>query len=125
MRAPLRSLAAVAVAATGAAASIIPRQSTGAAADSCPGYKASNVLTSYGGSTLTATLSLAGTACNAYGDDLTDLTLTVEYQTGMVTSTYPRIKELKLTQGRHSPTRPNPGRLVHRLPGTRVCSRPP
>jgi len=47
---------------------------------SCPGYKASNVQTSSTG--LTASLSLAGTACNAYGTDLTDLTLTVEYQTG-------------------------------------------
>ncbi|KAK3674312.1 hypothetical protein LTR78_005781 [Recurvomyces mirabilis] len=45
---------------------------------SCPGYKASNVKTS--GTGLTASLSLAGTACNAYGTDLTDLTLTVEYQ---------------------------------------------
>ena len=32
---------------------------------------------------MTADLSLAGTACNAYGDDISDLTLTVEYQTGM------------------------------------------
>ncbi|KAK5111910.1 hypothetical protein LTR62_004642 [Meristemomyces frigidus] len=45
---------------------------------SCPGYTASNVQTSDTG--LTASLSLAGTACNAYGADLTDLTLTVEYQ---------------------------------------------
>ncbi|KAF2723683.1 glycoside hydrolase family 31 protein [Polychaeton citri CBS 116435] len=45
----------------------------------CPGYKASNVKTSSTG--LTATLSLAGTACNVYGTDLKDLTLTVEYQT--------------------------------------------
>jgi len=46
---------------------------------SCPGYKASNVQTSDTG--LTADLSLAGTACDVYGTDLTDLTLTVEYQT--------------------------------------------
>lgn len=46
----------------------------------CPGYKASNVQLSSTG--LTADLSLAGEACNAYGTDLTDLTLTVEYQTG-------------------------------------------
>ncbi len=45
----------------------------------CPGYKASNVQTS--GTGLTASLSLAGIACNACGTDLTDLTLTVEYQT--------------------------------------------
>ncbi|EMC97876.1 glycoside hydrolase family 31 protein [Baudoinia panamericana UAMH 10762] len=45
----------------------------------CPGYKASHIQHTENG--LTATLTLAGTACNAYGTDLTDLTLTVEYQT--------------------------------------------
>lgn len=50
------------------------------ALSACPGYQASNVLTSSTG--LTADLSLAGKACDAYGTDLTDLTLTVEYQTG-------------------------------------------
>ncbi|KAL2874289.1 hypothetical protein SGCOL_010551 [Colletotrichum sp. CLE4] len=49
------------------------------ALSACPGYKASNVQLSSTG--LTADLSLAGEACNAYGTDLTDLTLTVEYQT--------------------------------------------
>ncbi|QKX64214.1 uncharacterized protein TRUGW13939_11387 [Talaromyces rugulosus] len=44
----------------------------------CPGYKALNVSsTKYG---LTATLSLAGKACNAYGTDVSSLNLTVEYQ---------------------------------------------
>jgi alpha-glucosidase len=47
---------------------------------SCPGYKASNVKTT--SSSLTADLSLAGPACNVYGTDLTDLTLTVVYETG-------------------------------------------
>ncbi|KAL3422797.1 glycosyl hydrolase family 31 protein [Phlyctema vagabunda] len=47
--------------------------------DKCPGYKASNVQTSASG--LTADLSLAGRACNVYGDDLLNLTLMVEYQT--------------------------------------------
>jgi alpha-glucosidase len=46
----------------------------------CPGYKASNIKTT--GSTLTADLSLAGTACNTYGTDLTKLTLEVVYETG-------------------------------------------
>jgi alpha-glucosidase len=46
---------------------------------SCPGYKASNV--QHTGRGLTADLTLAGDACNAYGTDLTDLTLTVEHQT--------------------------------------------
>lgn len=49
--------------------------------DSCPGYKASNFVST--GSTLTADLTLAGPACNVYGTDLTDLKLVVEYQTGM------------------------------------------
>ncbi|KAI9794062.1 MAG: hypothetical protein M1816_006687 [Peltula sp. TS41687] len=44
----------------------------------CPGYTASNVVSS--GSKLTAQLSLAGKPCNVYGNDINDLTLTVEYQ---------------------------------------------
>lgn len=47
----------------------------------CPGYEASNVKQS--GATLSADLTLAGSPCNAYGTDLTDLKLLVEYQTGM------------------------------------------
>ena len=44
----------------------------------CPGYRGSNVLrTPYG---LTATLTLAGPACNVYGIDIETLNLTVEYQ---------------------------------------------
>ncbi|KID62609.1 alpha-glucosidase, partial [Metarhizium hybridum] len=45
----------------------------------CPGYKASNVKTS--GSGLTAHLTLAGRACDAYGDDLKQLVLQVTYET--------------------------------------------
>jgi alpha-glucosidase len=48
--------------------------------DSCPGYTASNVKND--GSTVTADLALAGSACNIYGKDLTSLKLLVEYQTG-------------------------------------------
>jgi alpha-glucosidase len=48
--------------------------------DSCPGYKASNIKTTSSG--LSADLSLAGKACNVYGDDLENLKLTVEYETG-------------------------------------------
>lgn len=48
--------------------------------ESCPGYAASNVQNA--GTKLTADLSLAGTACNVYGEDLTSLKLEVEYQTG-------------------------------------------
>lgn len=46
----------------------------------CPGYKASNV--TRGASYLTADLGLAGTPCNIFSDDVADLKLTVEYQTG-------------------------------------------
>jgi hypothetical protein len=46
----------------------------------CPGYSASNVETTDGG--MTADLTLAGDACNAYGKDLHDLKFMVEYQTG-------------------------------------------
>ena len=43
----------------------------------CPGYKASDVQHTTGG--LTATLKLAGKACNAYGTDVDTLNLSVEY----------------------------------------------
>lgn len=45
----------------------------------CQGYIASNVQKTASG--LTASLSLAGDACNAYGTDIEALNLTVEYQT--------------------------------------------
>ena len=44
----------------------------------CPGYKGSNVKRTSNG--LTATLTLAGPACNVYGTDVQTLELTVEYQ---------------------------------------------
>ena len=61
------------------ASSLVERTSSDPLA-SCPGHKASNVKTT--GSSLTADLSLAGAACNVYGDDLTSLTLSVTYETG-------------------------------------------
>lgn len=64
-----------------AASSLIARQSN---LDSCPGYKASNVQQTSNG--LTADLTLAGYPCNVYGKDVQDLTLLVEYQTGMDTA---------------------------------------
>lgn len=51
-----------------------------ASVDSCPGYKASNVVNTE--SSLTADLALNGSPCNVYGTDLTDLRLVVQYQTG-------------------------------------------
>ncbi|KZF21148.1 glycoside hydrolase family 31 protein [Xylona heveae TC161] len=44
----------------------------------CPGYQASNVVRT--GLGFTASLSLAGQACNVYGTDIDKLNLTVEYQ---------------------------------------------
>ena len=46
----------------------------------CPGYKASNVKQT--GARMTADLTLAGPACNAYGTDLEHLALEVTYDTG-------------------------------------------
>jgi alpha-glucosidase len=54
-----------------------------ASVDSCPGYNAGAIVSSR--SSLTADLSLAGDACNAYGDDVDNLRLLVEYQTGKLT----------------------------------------
>ena len=45
----------------------------------CPGYTASDLQNSSIG--FTAYLNLAGSACNVYGTDVENLTLTVEYQT--------------------------------------------
>ena len=66
------------------ATSIVPRANSNDPLASCPGYTASNVKTTSSG--LTADLSLAGTACNAYGDDLKQLTLEVVYETGLLWS---------------------------------------
>lgn len=44
----------------------------------CPGYTASNVQNTTTG--FTADLSLGGDACNVYGNEIEQLTLTVEYQ---------------------------------------------
>lgn len=71
------------------ASSLMERTSSNDPLASCPGYKASNVKST--GATLTADLSLAGAACNVYGDDLKSLTLTVTYETGK----YPRLLQLE------------------------------
>lgn len=62
-------------------ASILPNIKDPEAVDAqsvCPGYSASNVVRTISG--LSATLKLAGTACNLYGTDIDTLNLTVEYQ---------------------------------------------
>jgi alpha-glucosidase len=46
----------------------------------CPGYKASNIRND--GSIMTADLTLDGHGCDLYDEDLTNLKLLVEYQTG-------------------------------------------
>lgn len=55
--------------------------------DQCPGYVASNVQYS-AGLVVGADLRLAGAACNAYGTDLTNLRLDVEYQAGEFSMEY-------------------------------------
>lgn len=75
-------LSSLFLALTASASSLVPRaNSTNSTGDlaSCPGYKASNVKTT--SSSVTADLTLAGTACNVYGDDLESLTLEVVYET--------------------------------------------
>ncbi|KAF5349670.1 hypothetical protein D9756_008864 [Leucocoprinus leucothites] len=47
--------------------------------DACPGYEAHNVKTH--GGRLTADLTLAGQACNVFGEDLQTLSLSVTYET--------------------------------------------
>ena len=44
----------------------------------CPGYKASNIVNTAQG--FTADLTIAGADCSAYGNDIHDLTLAVEWQ---------------------------------------------
>ena len=61
--------------------SLLPNIKDPAAVDPqrvCPGYSGSNVVRTDAG--LTATLTLAGKACNLYGTDVEFLNLTVEYQ---------------------------------------------
>lgn len=53
---------------------------TAASISSCPGYTLSNIEET--DASLTGDLSLAGDACNTYGDDIENLKLLVEYQTG-------------------------------------------
>ena len=79
----VKTLIAVLAAASSAVAGVIDtnlvrRQAT--SVDQCPGYIASNVQKS-GDQIVGADLTLAGTACNAYGTDLQNLKLQVEYQT--------------------------------------------
>jgi hypothetical protein len=66
--------AALAVTATSRA--LVPRQSS----DVSPGYSASNVQFTDTG--LTADLTLAGPATNTYGNDIENLKLSVNYDTG-------------------------------------------
>jgi hypothetical protein len=60
-------------------AAITPRQV--GPRDNCPGYAVSNVQQTPTG--LTADLSLAGTACNVFGNDVRDLKLLVNYDAGI------------------------------------------
>lgn len=78
-------LSTLLLAAASTTSPLFPRQDDNTVdLSSCPGYKASNVQKTSSG--LTADLTLAGAPCNAYGKDLQDLTLSVEYQTGKSSS---------------------------------------
>lgn len=65
------------------------------ARDNCPGYSVSNVVQTSG--TITADLTLAGNPCNVYSDDVTDLKLLVEYQTGVI-----QYQNLYFSKAKHS-----------------------
>ncbi|KAF2140842.1 glycoside hydrolase family 31 protein [Aplosporella prunicola CBS 121167] len=72
-----RLLAVTSFVAASFASTVAVRQDS-APIENCPGYTASNIVDT--GSAFTADLKLAGSACNTYGTDLTDLKLQVEYQ---------------------------------------------
>jgi alpha-glucosidase len=68
-------------ASTGDGMNLLPTLQNATAPDAqtvCPGYKASNIRETSSG--VMATLSLAGAACNVYGTDVKQLTLSVTYQ---------------------------------------------
>lgn len=83
----LKTLVALAACARSALAIPYPHDTTSliharaANSTACPGYTATNIAVTDAG--LTADLTLAGAACNAYSEDLKDLKLVVEHQTGM------------------------------------------
>lgn len=57
------------------------QRSQHASRESCPGYAVSNVETTATG--LTASLTLAGPACNVFGNDVEELRLLVNYDAGI------------------------------------------
>jgi hypothetical protein len=83
----LKTLVALAACAHSALAAPYPHDTTSliharaANSTACPGYTATNIAVTDAG--LTADLTLAGAACNAYSEDIKDLKLVVEHQTGM------------------------------------------
>jgi alpha-glucosidase len=82
----LKTLVALAACAYSALAAPYPHDTTSliqaraANSTACPGYTATNIVVTDAG--LTADLTLAGAACNAYSEDIKDLKLVVEHQTG-------------------------------------------
>ena len=68
------------IAGSALASGVAVREASSLDLEKCPGYAASNVREE--GGKLSAELSLAGTPCDAFGEDLKDLKLEVEYQTG-------------------------------------------
>lgn len=90
-----------------------------AAQRACPGYRAADVTQSSSG--LTANLYLAGSACNVFGQDLPNLTLTVEYQTGKIC--VPLSKRYMETDSTHSLsfTCNYPGQQSDSISGSKEC----
>ena len=70
--------------------------------DACPGYNATNIKTK--GTTLTADLLLAGKPCNVFGNDLSKVTLAVEYETSALTwlLPYPEPTKVNFATIRHT-----------------------
>lgn len=77
-------LLTAAFAGVAAAAAITNRQleTSSDPSNACPGYTAGDVEKSAHG--LTASLKLAGDACNSFGRDVEDLKLTVNYDNGQL-----------------------------------------
>jgi hypothetical protein len=73
-------VALVAYATSVLGSTVINTRQASSGLETCPGYSASNVVAK--GDTLTADLSLAGKACNTFGEDLDNLKLFVQYETG-------------------------------------------
>lgn len=113
----MRSLLRVVLAALIASSAVLAEYVDPSVLDACPGYNATHVSTH--GSTLTATLVLAGQPCNVFGNDTKTLHLEVDYETGASSSAV--IFQLK-TLLKYSQSRVSMSRL--RIPVTLATRSP-